>query len=87
VIANQQITDQKLSLLCASNKKMRPISCPIQKLPSSLEGIFPLQNNVQIAILKSFLDSDKNSEMDIVRNLILDIYLLFICFSYIFCCR
>jgi len=47
---------------------MRPISCPIQKFPSSLEGIFPLQNNVQVAILKSFLDSDENSEIDIVRN-------------------
>ncbi|KAL5245832.1 hypothetical protein ACI65C_013240 [Semiaphis heraclei] len=46
VIANQQITDQKIKLLCASNKKMRPISCPIQKLPSSLEGIFPVQNNI-----------------------------------------
>uniref|UniRef100_A0A2S2PR69 Uncharacterized protein n=1 Tax=Schizaphis graminum TaxID=13262 RepID=A0A2S2PR69_SCHGA len=69
VITNQQITDQKISLLCASNKKMRPISCPIQKLPSSLERIFPLQNNVQVTILKSFLDSDKNSEMDIINYL------------------
>jgi len=74
---------------------MRPISCPIQKLPSSLEGIFPLQNNIQVTILKSFLDSDKNSEMDIVRNYsIIDNFmhyvynmLLYDCFTFIFCCR
>lgn len=55
-------------MIYASYKKIRPIACPIQKPPSSLEGLFPIKNFLDLSAIKHYLDADENNaENDLVR--------------------